>query len=92
MTCRMRGALAALLTVGDTLTGLTALGRAARARFDGKLVAVTGSVGKTTTKEMLRRILSAAGPTHAAVRSYNNHWGRAADAGPHAARHALLRC
>lgn len=69
------GASAALLTVGDTLTGLTALGRAARARFAGKLVAVTGSVGKTTTKEMLRRILAAAGPTHAAVASYNNHWG-----------------
>ncbi|GAB0117304.1 UDP-N-acetylmuramoyl-tripeptide--D-alanyl-D-alanine ligase [Acidisoma sp. 7E03] len=66
---------APLLTVSDTLTGLTALGRYARARFTGKLVAVTGSVGKTTTKEMLRRILSAAGPTHAAVASYNNHWG-----------------
>jgi UDP-N-acetylmuramoyl-tripeptide--D-alanyl-D-alanine ligase len=38
-------------------------------------VAVTGSVGKTTTKEMLRTILSASGPTHAAHASYNNHWG-----------------
>ncbi|HTI00809.1 MAG TPA: Mur ligase family protein, partial [Acidisoma sp.] len=66
---------APLLTVADTLAGLAALGRFARHRFTGKLVAVTGSVGKTTTKEMLRRILSAAGPTHAAVASYNNHWG-----------------
>ena len=66
---------APLLWVGDTLAGLTAIGTAARARFTGRLVAVTGSVGKTTTKEMLRRILAAAGPTHAAVASYNNHWG-----------------
>ena len=66
---------APLLRVDDTLAGLTAIGVAARARFTGRLVAVTGSVGKTTTKEMLRRILTAAGPTHAAVASYNNHWG-----------------
>ena len=39
------------------------------------LVAVTGSVGKTTTKEMLRCALSAFGHVHAAVASYNNHWG-----------------
>lgn len=63
------------LTVTDTLAGLTALGRYGRDRFSGKLVAVTGSVGKTTTKEMLRRILAAEGQTHAAVASYNNHWG-----------------
>jgi UDP-N-acetylmuramoyl-tripeptide--D-alanyl-D-alanine ligase len=66
---------APLLRVDDTLAGLTAIGAAARARFTGRLVAVTGSVGKTTTKEMLRRILAAAGPTHGAVASYNNHWG-----------------
>jgi UDP-N-acetylmuramoyl-tripeptide--D-alanyl-D-alanine ligase len=54
---------------------LTALGRFARARFAGRVVAVTGSVGKTTTKEMLRAMLAAFGPTHAAVASYNNHWG-----------------
>ncbi len=63
------------LVVADTLDALTALGRAGRARFTGKMVAVTGSVGKTTTKEMLRTALSAFGPTHAAVASYNNHWG-----------------
>ena len=63
------------LLVGDTLDGLWALGRFARARFTGRMIAVTGSVGKTTTKEMLRVILSAAGLTHAAVASYNNHWG-----------------
>jgi UDP-N-acetylmuramoyl-tripeptide--D-alanyl-D-alanine ligase len=66
---------ARLLRVDDTLAGLTRLGGYARARFTGRVVAVTGSVGKTTTKEMLRRVLSAFGLTHAAVASYNNHWG-----------------
>ena len=65
----------ATLLVDDTLTGLWALGSFARARFTGRMLAVTGSVGKTTTKEMLRTILSAAGPTHAAHASYNNQWG-----------------
>ncbi|WP_046901374.1 UDP-N-acetylmuramoyl-tripeptide--D-alanyl-D-alanine ligase [Gluconobacter oxydans] len=63
------------LIVADTMTGLEALGRFARARFGGKVVAITGSVGKTTTKDMLRTALSALGPTHAAIASYNNHWG-----------------
>ena len=66
---------APLLRVADTLRGLTALGAAGRARFRGKLAAVTGSVGKTGTKEMLRLLLGALGPAHAAVASYNNHWG-----------------
>lgn len=64
-----------LLLVDDTLAGLHRLGGYARHRFAGQLIAVTGSVGKTTTKEMLRTILAAFGPTHAAVASYNNHWG-----------------
>jgi UDP-N-acetylmuramoyl-tripeptide--D-alanyl-D-alanine ligase len=63
------------LLVDDTLAGLGRLGGFARARFTGTVIAITGSVGKTTTKEMLRIILSAFGPTHAAVASYNNHWG-----------------
>ncbi|HTU55974.1 MAG TPA: UDP-N-acetylmuramoyl-tripeptide--D-alanyl-D-alanine ligase [Acetobacteraceae bacterium] len=66
---------APLLVVPDTLAGLTRLGAFARARSAARIAAITGSVGKTTTKEMLRRILSAAGPTHAARASYNNHWG-----------------
>ena len=65
----------AAAVVDDTLAGLRALARFARARFTGRLVAVTGSVGKTTTKEMLRTILAAQGRTHAAEASYNNHWG-----------------
>ncbi len=64
-----------VLLVDDTLAGLHRMGGYARARFGGRLIAVTGSVGKTTTKEMLRTILSAFGGTHAAVASYNNHWG-----------------
>jgi UDP-N-acetylmuramoyl-tripeptide--D-alanyl-D-alanine ligase len=68
-------AIAHRLVVDDTLAGLTRLGAFARGRFTGRVVAVTGSVGKTTTKEMLRIALSAFGPAHAAVASYNNHWG-----------------
>ncbi|MBV9116199.1 MAG: UDP-N-acetylmuramoyl-tripeptide--D-alanyl-D-alanine ligase [Acetobacteraceae bacterium] len=63
------------LRVDDTLAGLTRLGAAGRARFTGRLAAITGSVGKTTTKEMLRAALAAQARTHAAVASYNNHWG-----------------
>jgi UDP-N-acetylmuramoyl-tripeptide--D-alanyl-D-alanine ligase len=66
---------ARLLVVGDTLAGLVSLAEAARERFEGAVIAVTGSVGKTTTKEMLRTMLGACGPTHAAQASYNNHWG-----------------
>ena len=65
----------ATLLVHDTLDALWGLGRYARSRFRGKVVAVTGSVGKTTTKEMLRLILAAVGETHASPASYNNQWG-----------------
>ena len=51
------------------------LGAAARARTDARVVAVTGSVGKTSAKEMLRQALGACGATHASAASYNNHWG-----------------
>lgn len=64
-----------LLIVSDVLPGLEALGRAARARMNGKVVAVTGSVGKTSTKEMLRTVLGGQTRVHAAEASYNNHWG-----------------
>src|SRR5262245_23573623 len=66
---------AALLRVPDVLEGLRALARAARARLDGRVIGVTGSVGKTGTKEALRLALGASGATHASVASYNNHWG-----------------
>jgi UDP-N-acetylmuramoyl-tripeptide--D-alanyl-D-alanine ligase len=66
---------APLLRVADTLGGLTALGAAGRARSTARVVGVTGSVGKTTTKEMLRVVLSAFEPAHASAASFNNHWG-----------------
>jgi len=66
---------APLLLVEDVQAGLEALGITARARTAARVVAITGSVGKTSTKEMLREILSAQGRTHASVASYNNHWG-----------------
>jgi UDP-N-acetylmuramoyl-tripeptide--D-alanyl-D-alanine ligase len=66
---------APLLIVPDVLEGLRDLARAARARSHAKVVAVTGSVGKTSTKEALRLALSEQGQTHASAASYNNHWG-----------------
>ncbi len=65
-----------VLLVDDTLAGLHRLGAFARSRFTGdRVVAITGSVGKTTSKEMLRATLPVFGPVHAAEASYNNHWG-----------------
>lgn len=64
-----------LLQVSDTLGALGRLGEFARARSLAKVTAITGSVGKSTIKEMLRRILAAFGPTHAADASHNNHIG-----------------
>lgn len=69
------GANGPLLTVDDTLDGLRALAVAARARCAGRVVGVTGSVGKTGVKEMLRAMFAAQGETHASEGSYNNHWG-----------------
>ena len=66
---------APLLTVANTQRALEDLACAARARSDAKIVAVTGSAGKTTTKEMLKLAFGALGQTHASSASYNNHWG-----------------
>jgi UDP-N-acetylmuramoyl-tripeptide--D-alanyl-D-alanine ligase len=65
----------ALVMVADTAEALNALGRAGRARAAAQVIAITGSVGKTGTKEALRHVLSAQGPTHAAAASHNNHIG-----------------
>jgi UDP-N-acetylmuramoyl-tripeptide--D-alanyl-D-alanine ligase len=66
-----------LIRVRDTVAGLEAIGRAARARLapEARVIAVTGSAGKTGTKDMLRACLSRIGSTHAADKSFNNHWG-----------------
>ncbi|MGF9691708.1 UDP-N-acetylmuramoylalanyl-D-glutamyl-2,6-diaminopimelate--D-alanyl-D-alanine ligase [Rhizobium sp. 0TCS1.26] len=64
-----------MIVVEDVLVALGKLAVAARARSHAQIVAVTGSVGKTTTKEILRSVLSPSGKVHAAVASFNNHWG-----------------
>jgi UDP-N-acetylmuramoyl-tripeptide--D-alanyl-D-alanine ligase len=66
---------APLLLVPDVLDGLRDLARTARTRSLAKIIGVTGSVGKTGTKEALRLTLGKDGETHASVASYNNHWG-----------------
>jgi len=64
-----------LLVVPEVLEALRGLARASRARMSAQVIAVTGSVGKTGTKEALRLALERNGATHASVASYNNHWG-----------------
>jgi UDP-N-acetylmuramoyl-tripeptide--D-alanyl-D-alanine ligase len=67
--------LGPLYVVTDVLSALERLGVAARTRSQARIVAVTGSVGKTSTKEALRLVLTQAGASHASAASYNNHWG-----------------
>ncbi|UXM95879.1 UDP-N-acetylmuramoyl-tripeptide--D-alanyl-D-alanine ligase [Bartonella sp. HY329] len=64
-----------ILIVDDVLKALERLGEAARLRSKAKIIAITGSVGKTTTKEALRHVLSGFGNVHANPASFNNHWG-----------------
>lgn len=66
---------APLLFVDDVQRGLNRLARAARARMQAKTIAITGSVGKTSTKDMLKLVLSVQRKTFAAKHSFNNHWG-----------------
>lgn len=66
---------APLVHVDDTFTALQDLGRVGRARAKAKIVAVTGSVGKTSSKEQLRLMLGASDDTYATEGSLNNHWG-----------------
>jgi UDP-N-acetylmuramoyl-tripeptide--D-alanyl-D-alanine ligase len=80
------------LVVPDVLAGLVDLARAARARTDARFIGVTGSVGKTGTKEALRFALAKDGETHASVASYNNQWGVPLSLArcPQSARYAVL--
>lgn len=64
-----------LVVVDDALEGLNALARFNRAHSSARIIAVTGSVGKTSTKEALRVALEPSGRTHASIKSFNNHWG-----------------
>ena len=63
------------LLVGDTLTGMQALGRHARRRGSTRIAAVTGSTGKTGTKDSLKLVLGRQAETHATQGNLNNHWG-----------------
>ena len=63
------------LVVDDTLDAMVRLGLAGRERSTAKIVAITGSVGKTGTKEALKYVLNEQGQTHASPASFNNHWG-----------------
>ncbi|UYN96769.1 MAG: UDP-N-acetylmuramoyl-tripeptide--D-alanyl-D-alanine ligase [Enhydrobacter sp.] len=69
------GARGIQVRVDDTMRALRALGRAGRRRSDARVASVTGSVGKTSTKDALRAMLSAQAPTSASAASYNNHVG-----------------
>lgn len=71
----IEGAQGALVRVPDTMKALVELGVAARRRSHARIASVTGSVGKTSTKDALRAMLSAQAPTSASVASYNNHVG-----------------
>ncbi len=83
---------APLLALPNVLAGLRDLAAAARARSRAKFIGVTGSVGKTGTKEALRLALSKDGETHASVASYNNQWGVPLSLArcPASARYAVL--
>ncbi len=64
-----------VLTVDDTLAALWRLGAAARARSQARFVGVTGSVGKTGTKEAIAKCLGAQASVSANLGGLNNHWG-----------------
>ena len=64
-----------LLVVRDTLAALRSLAEFSRGRSSAYIAAITGSVGKTSTKDMSRLVLSHFGETHASAASFNNHWG-----------------
>ena len=67
---------ASVIEVESTDAALTALGSAARDRLgDAAVVGITGSVGKTTTKDLLAAVLRRDRPTHANLRSFNNEIG-----------------
>ncbi len=71
----IEGAHGPLVRVGDTMEALVTLGRAGRRRSTARVASVTGSVGKTSTKDALRAMLSAQAKTEASAASYNNHVG-----------------
>ena len=71
----LRTAAGAMVVVNDVMAAMRGLAAASRLRSSAEIIAVTGSVGKTTTKDMLGLALSRSGKVHAAPASFNNHWG-----------------
>ena len=69
------GADAKVVRVADTMKALVGLGQAGRKRSPARIASVTGSVGKTSTKDALRTMLSGQAKTEASVASFNNHVG-----------------
>src|SRR5690606_8450058 len=69
------GAGGTAIVVGDTEQALTALARWARGQFELPVVGITGSVGKTSTKDLTAAALGATRRTWANERSFNNQWG-----------------
>src|SRR5690606_23629918 len=69
------GEQASVVRVGDTLKALQDLAKAWRKRLKAKVIGITGSAGKTTTKEFAAAILSTQFKTHRSQGSFNNHWG-----------------
>ncbi|MFT7244250.1 MAG: UDP-N-acetylmuramoyl-tripeptide--D-alanyl-D-alanine ligase [Candidatus Azotimanducaceae bacterium] len=65
----------AFIGVSDTLEGLWALGGLARQRCAGRIVAITGSAGKTTARSWLMQCLADQFDVHGSLGSLNNHWG-----------------
>ncbi len=70
-----QGLEGSLLQVPDTLKGLQDMARGYRKKWRGTVVGITGSVGKTTVKEMCADVLSMKGETHRTAGNYNNHIG-----------------
>ncbi len=66
---------ATAVVVDDTAAALAELGRHARSRFTGPVVGITGSVGKTSVKDMAAAAIGADRPTHASPMSFNNELG-----------------
>ena len=64
-----------LVAVDDTLVALQQLAQTMLAEWAGPVVGVTGSAGKTTTKDLAARVLAAAGPTHKSAGNLNNAYG-----------------
>lgn len=64
-----------LIPVKDTTDALTSLARHARRQWGGRLIGVTGSMGKTTTKEMIAALLATRFRVHKSQGNFNNHYG-----------------